>query len=55
MVDYKGLITFIKHLSPKLVMDDGMVIEVNLQQPEKQPIPKLVTDEGMVIEVKFPQ
>ena len=44
-----------KHISPKLVIDDGMVTEVKLLQSEKQFSPKLVTDDGMVTEVKFEQ
>ena len=42
-----------KHSYPKLVTDDGMVIEVKLLQPLKQLSPKLVTDDGMVIEAKL--
>ena len=42
-----------KHLSGKLVTDEGMVIEVKLWQLEKQPPPKLVTDEGIVTEIKL--
>ena len=40
---------------PKLVTDDGMVIEVKLLHSEKHSSPKLVTDDGMVIEVKLLQ
>ena len=42
-----------KHLSPKLVTDEGMVIEVRLVQPEKQKTPKLVTDSGILTETKL--
>ena len=45
----------LKQLSPKLVTDDGMVIEVKLLQPSKHSCPKLVTDDGMVIEAKLLQ
>ena len=41
-----------KHLSPKLVTDEGIVMEVK-SQPAKQPVPKLVTDDGMVTEVRL--
>lgn len=44
-----------KHLSGKLVTDEGMVIEVKLLQFQKHEPPKLVTDDGIVIEVKPPQ
>ena len=42
-----------KQLSPKLVTDEGIVIEVKFPQASKQLFPNLVTDEGMVIEVKL--
>ena len=41
-----------KHLSPTLVTELGMVMEVKLQQDLKQSSPKLVTELGMVMEVK---
>ena len=43
-----------KHQFPKLVTDDGMVMEVSPEFTKHQ-FPKLVTDEGMVIEVKLSQ
>ena len=55
MVIEVKLSQFQKHLSPKLVTDDGMVIEVKLRQSWKQLSPKLVTDDGMVTEVNFVQ
>ena len=44
-----------KQPSPKLVTDDGMVIEVKPVQSPKHLFPKLLTDDGMVIEVKLLQ
>ena len=35
--------------------DSGIVMDVKLKQPEKQPFPKLVTELGMVMEVKLLQ
>ena len=54
LTEYK-LLQPSKHSYPKLVTDDGMVIEVNPSQPQKQLSPKLVTDDGMVIEAKLLQ
>ena len=42
-----------KQKSPKLVTDEGMVIEAKPEQLAKHQSPKLVTDSGMVIEVNL--
>ena len=41
-----------KHHSPKLVTEFGIVMLVNPEQPAKHDLPKLVTEFGIVMLVK---
>lgn len=47
-----SLVLLEKHLCPKDVTDEGIVIEVKPLQAAKQHSPHEVTDEGIVMEVK---
>ena len=41
-----------KHSFPKLVTEDGIVMDVREEQNLKQLFPKLVTEEGIVMDVR---
>ena len=38
-----------KHACSILVTEDGMVMEVRAEQPQKQYFPKTVTEEGIIV------
>ena len=40
---------FQKHFSPKLVTEDGILMDVREEQPSKQTPPKLVTEDGITV------
>ena len=39
----------LKQPSPKLITEDGMLMDVREEQSLKQLFPKLVTDDGMIV------
>ena len=39
----------IKQPSPKLVTEDGILMDMREEHPEKQPSPKLVTEDGITV------
>ena len=45
----------LKHAYPRLVTEEGMVMEVRALQSEKHLSPRLVTEEGMSMEVRDEQ
>ena len=46
---------YAKHLSPKLVTEDGILTDVREEQLEKQYSPKLVTEDGILMDVREEQ
>ena len=41
--------------SPKLVTEDGILMDVREEQPKKQVTPKLVTEDGILMDVREEQ
>ena len=46
---------FSKQNSPKLVTEDGILMDVREEQPPKQSSPKLVTEDGILMDVREEQ
>ena len=45
----------LKHFSPKLVTEDGILMDVREEQYLKQYPPKLVTEDGILMDVREEQ
>ena len=44
-----------KQNSPKLVTEDGILMDAREEQPSKQEYPKLVTEDGILMDVREEQ
>ena len=46
---------YAKQPSPKLVTEDGILMDAREEQPSKQEYPKLVTEDGILMDVREEQ